>query len=168
MKKKLLIIFAVIMLCGCSSNATVSDKQAAQPQQTENAADAFHIGEEIYIKNSSKEYKLIVKTVEETNQRNEFSDTNPKRVIVISYEYENIAGSSDLYISEMDFKAYDADNNALSTYPALIDYPQAVGAGRKGTGQMAYGLDSDKNYIELEFYDNLFNSKSDCKIILEW
>lgn len=31
-------------------------------------------------------------------------------------------------------------------------------------GNKVYGT----NYIELEHYDNMFNSKADCKIILNW
>ena len=89
-------------------------------------------------------------------------------MIIISYAYENISHNSDLYISEMNFKAYDKDNNAMDTYPlSTVEYPDSISTGRKTSAQLAYGLNSSDNYVELEFYDNMFLD-ADCKIALEW
>ena len=33
---------------------------------------------------------------------------------------------------------------------------------------MAYALNNDQNYVELEYYDNVFNSKYDSKFKIEW
>ena len=128
---------------------------------------SYKIGDEILIKKDEGDYKLIITGVTETADRNEFSDKTPERVIIISYSYENMSQEDDLYISDMNFKAYDKDNNAMDTYPVSVEYPDSISTGRKATGQMAYGLDSAENYVELEFYDNYFLD-SDCKIILEW
>ena len=161
------ILLFVMNFCGCSSNATVSEEQTENTPVVAEEEKPFKIGEEIFIKNESGEYKLVVTSVEETNYRNEFSDKKPNRVIIISYDYENISLPSDLYIGEMNFKAYDGDNNSMDTYPADIKYPNSVSVGRKTSGQMAYGIDYDENYAELEYYDNIFLD-SDCKIVLEW
>lgn len=160
----LLFSFAVCF-CSCSSPAAVNDRQTTETTTKESMN--FKIGDEIFIKKDSGEYKLVITKAEETAERNPFDKTNPERVIIISYDYENISYSSDLYISNMNFKAYDKDNNSMDTYPASVNYPNAISAGRKASGQMAYGLNSAANYAELEFYDNMFMS-SDCKIILEW
>ncbi len=162
----LILICVVFCMCACSSTISVDDKQSTEtPEISEEKK--FKVGEEIFIKNDSGEYKFTITGVEETDYRNEFSDKSPNRVIIISYNYENISSADDLYISDMNFKAYDGDNNSMDTYPADVEYPDSVSAGRKSKGQMAYGLDSDKNYVELEYYDNMFLN-SDCKIVLEW
>ncbi len=160
-----LVLCLVISICACASNATVGDTQTTKTVKDEK--EDFKIGDEIFIQNSEGEYKFTITGVEETNDRNQFAEKNPNRVIIISYSYENISQASDLYLSDMNFKAYDSDNNAMDTYPASVDYPDSISSGRKASGQMAFGLDSEKNYIELEFYDNMFMD-SDCKIILEW
>lgn len=167
MKRVMLLILSLCLIfciCGCNS-ASVSDTQKTDtPTDEENV---FKLGEEIFINKDEGEYKFKITKVEETAERNEFSDKTPNRVIIISYEYENISYSTDLFISDMNFKAYDKDNNSMDTYPASIEYADSISAGRKTSGQMAFGLNSDKNYVELEFYDNMFLD-SDCKIVLEW
>ena len=66
-------------------------------------------------------------------------------------------------------KVYDKENNLLESYPADgTKYGSSVGTGRKSNGVGAYALNSDENYVEIEFYDNMFNSSADCKFVLEW
>ena len=167
--KRFLVLFLslclVICLSACGSTATVGTQQSTESSDAE--IKAFKIGEEIFINTDEGEYKLTITDVKETAERNEFSEKTPERVIVISYSYENISQDDDLFISDMNFKAYDKDNNAMDTYPVGVKDPDSISTGRKATGQMAYGLDSSENYVELEFYDNYFLD-SDCKIILEW
>ena len=67
----------------------------------------------------------IPKTV--NTKLNEFSDTKADRVVILSYEYENISLNNDLYISDFNFKLYDKENNALDSYPADVKYPDSVG-----------------------------------------
>lgn len=161
----ILLSFA-LFLCSCGSGAEVGDTQTTTGESNPEKK-AFKIGEEMFVKSDSGEYKLVITGVEETMERNQFADKTPNRVILISYSYENISYSSDLFVSDMNFKAYDKDNNAMDTYPVSVDYPDSISAGRKATGQMAYGLNSEENYVELEYYDNMFLD-ADCKIILEW
>ncbi len=164
--KRLLVFFLSVciigIMCGCTSASKTDSNQAATEPTT------YAIGDEIIIKNDSGEYKLIITGVEETDARNEYADTTPERVIIVSYAYENVSHDSDLYIGDMNFKAYDKDNNSMDTYPlSTVEYPDAISTGRKTSAQFAYGLNSPDNYVELEFYDNMFLD-SDCKIVLEW
>lgn len=169
MKKIIAFMLALgilLSMCGCTSTATVSDAQTTESPAEE--GKSYTVGDEIFINTDSGEYKFTITDVEETDYRNEFSDKKPDRVIVISYNYENVSYNSDLYISDMNFKAYDKDNNSMDTYPvSSIEFPDSISAGRKTSGQMAYGLDSAENYVELEYYDNMFLD-SDCKIVLKW
>ncbi len=62
----------------------------------------------------------------------------------------------------------DKDNNILDTYPVTTEYPTSIGTGRKAKASEAYALNNSDNYIELEFYDNMCNSNSDCVFKLNW
>ena len=168
MKKYIIGIISLMLLCSaCSTNPTVSTEQSGQTaKQATTEKSTFGLNEDCFIKNDSGEYKLTITGIEETDYRNEFSDVEAERVVIISYNYENISYSEDLYISDMNFKMYDADGNALENYPAIdITYPQEISAGRKCSAQAAYALNNENNHIELEFYDNMFNSKSDCMFV---
>jgi len=155
------------MLTGCDSSATTSGTQNSEkPVVTKKT---YGLNEDIYITNSDGEYRLKINGIKETNDRNEYSDVTADRVVIISYEYENISLSDDLYISDYNFKVYDANNNSLDDYPISdIDYPDTVGIGRKSSGEMAFALNSASNYLELEYYDNMWNSNSDCIVKIEW
>lgn len=170
MKKKtflILVMFLVLFnLTGCDSNATTSGTQGSTtPNVTKKT---YGLNEDVYITNDSGEYRLKITKIKETSERNQFSDKEADRVVIISYEYENISLDRDLYISDYDFKVYDKDNNSLETYPVDIKYSDSVGVGRKSTGEMAFALNNDNNYLELEFYDNMWNSSSDCIFKLSW
>lgn len=162
--RRIISLFLVMCLAFCASACTTATSENSEEQEV--VKQNYKIGDEVIIDNDGQ-YKLIITDVTETSERNEFSDKNPERVVVITYSYENISQDTDLYISDMNFKAYDKDNNAMETYPVDFDFPSSVSAGRKASGKMAFGLNSQENYIELEYYDNMFLS-SDCKIVLEW
>lgn len=168
--KKILLIVGMLMLCAsCGSNAVVSDKQSTGTGENIQQLQNYKVGDECFVKNDDGEYKIVITGVEETDYRNEFSDKQADRVIIISYTYENISCSDDLYVSDsLNFKCYDAEGNSMETYPANVTYPQDISAGRKCSAQAAYALNNAENHVELEFYDNIFNSNADCMFVLEW
>lgn len=171
MKKRSFLVFSVILLLitltGCESSATTSGTQSSNTPTV--SKKTYGLNEDIYITNDSGEYRLKITNIKETSDRNEFSDVDADRVVIISYEYENISLNDDLYINEYDFKVYDADSNSLEDYPIYdIKYSDTVGVGRKSSGEMAFALNNSSNYLELEYYDNVWNSSSDCIIKLEW
>ncbi|MGL6057256.1 MAG: DUF4352 domain-containing protein [Culicoidibacterales bacterium] len=178
-----MITLMLVFITGCGSNATTSSGGSTTPstettqtttpsvEEETSSVDAkstFSIGEQIVIETSKGEYKLTITGITETDDRNQFSDKQADRVVIIDYAYENVSQEDDLYISDMSFKAYDANGTALSTYPATIEYPQSVGIGRNTSAQMAFALNNETNEIELEYYDNMFSSKSDALIMLTW
>ena len=137
-------------------------------EDTDQEEEVYKIGDVIKVSTSNGSYSLTITGVTETDERNEFSDTKADRVIIVDYAYENIDVDDELYIFESNFKAYDADNNSLETYPADIKSADSISAGRKTTGQMAFALNNSTNKIELEYFDNMFNDSKDCLIVLEW
>lgn len=178
-KKKALIFFISGIICFVISFAlspadTTTEKtgnsEVTSKEKTNNESqdEIYKVGDTIKVNTSNGSYSLTVSGVSETKERNEFSDIKADRVIIIDYSYENIDVPEELYIFESNFKAYDADNNALESYPANIKSSDSIGAGRKTSGQMAFALNNDTNKIELEYFDNMFNDTKDCLIVLEW
>ena len=161
------IMFLVFAVGSSSSNVTTSTNSDGTQSSTHDLA-AYKLNDDIYVTNNSGKYRVKFTNIYETSSRNQFSDKQANRVVIIEYEYENISLNDDLYISELSFKLYDKENNQLETYPADTKYPSNISKGRKTTASVAFALNSNNNYIELEFYDNMFNSKANCKVIFEW
>lgn len=177
MKKSKIKSLLILLLCGVvyftfvvgsGSDVTTTSSDTGTQSKTSEVAK-YKLNEDIYITNNTGKYRLKFTGVTETSDRNQFSDKVANRVVIISYEYENLTLPDDLFISSTDFKLYDKENNSMETYPAGdVKYASAVGTGRKTTASEAFALNSDSNYIELDYYDNMFNSKADCRVILEW
>lgn len=174
--KRLFILLALsICLVGCSTDdktESIGENNTPSEQENEkvNQTPRFALGETITVTlESDEQYEVTFTGIEETDRRNEFAEETPQRVVIISYKYKNISCEDDLFISDMDFNAYDSDGMALSTYPDIsVEYPDSVSTGRSTKGSVAYGLDSDVNHIELEYYTNIFNSKPDCIVDIDW
>ncbi len=164
----LLLVGSILLFTGCVENSTVSNKENETTKVGKTVA-TFKMNEDAFITNEDGKFRIRFTSVKETSERNQFSDKRADRVIIVEYEYENLTREDDLYISSMNFKMYDKDNNALETYPSTeVKYADSISLGRKTTASEAYALNNNQNYIELEFYDNMFNSKADAKFILEW
>lgn len=179
MKKKIYSLLSVLLAFVFMFMAAASSSDAKTESKGENGESSaqaenkemptYKLGEKVSIKTSSGDYWVRFKSCKETKDRNQFSDTKADRVILIEYDFENTSYENDLFVSSMDMKLYDKDNNILESYPStLAKEPSSVSKGRKGSGVLAYALNNDNNYIELEYYSNMFNSSADCKFILEW
>ena len=139
------------------------------------AKTKYKVGDTIPVHSEYGDYNITILGVTETEERNDYADTDPKRVILIDYSFENVSYAlswddyynDELYVSASDFDLYDAEGNAMSEYPIYHDYIRSVSPGHKTTGQMAFGLDSDKDYVELEFSDYASDDPG-FVIDLEW
>lgn len=168
--------FIALLLCGVlyfmlavgSGSTATTSSDANGTTSSKKEITTYKLNEDIYVTNEKGKYRVKFTNVTETDYRNSYSDVKADRVVIVEYEYENMSIPEDLFISELSFKPYDKDNNQLETYPADTKYSGAVSTGRKATASVAYALNNDNNYIELELYDNMFNDKADCKVILEW
>ena len=163
-------MIGLLFITGCTSNAQTSGESFKNDSnlEKENKKTEYSLNQDIYVKNNDGEYRIKFTGIRETSDRNEFSDKTANRVVIISYEYENISMDEDLYISDIYFKLYDKQGNILESYPISYKYPDSIGTGRKTTAEAAFALNSSDNYLELEYYDNMFNSKSDCLVKIEW
>lgn len=191
MKKKILsfILLSTISLSclyGCAvvekpntSTSKVEENKLENTQQdiiTEPVIERYKIGDIVRISTEDGDYEICFTSVTEINERNQFAENNPSKVILISYKYENINYNKKLYdgstsneisINAWNLNVYDADGNLLNTYPATMNFGNGVTPGHKGTGEIAYGLDNDTNYLEIEYSANLLDSYT-CVFDLEW
>lgn len=122
----------------------------------------FKVGETAYLvdSNNIELMSLTINSAKLIEDRNQFSDTEAKKVVEIEYTYENLGLDENLYISASNFKIYDSEGNALENYPAGADkHPQNISKDKKCTAEMSFALNSESNDIEIEFYENMFGDK---------
>ncbi|MDR1628864.1 MAG: hypothetical protein LBS36_01420 [Oscillospiraceae bacterium] len=131
---------------------TLVEPEWEEPTQPE--PQKYSIGETVSVKEGAKTlYTLKINSATLTDYRNPYADKDPEQVVIIDYTYENVASTSEIYISSSNFKVIDGDKNVCSTYPALVsDSPKYTPVRARCTAQAAYGLDSDKNTFTLLFY----------------
>ena len=105
------------------------------------------------------QWKLAINSVEETQERNEYSDYNPAAVYLITYTYENIGYEDDimdgLYIDFYD-GIVDSTGKMGYSYPGDITlYPQETPVGASCEAQACIGVDNPGNFkINYSEYDS--------------
>lgn len=150
-----------------TSNSDTSDSNSEKSTEEEKIAG---LGDKVYISDSNgvKIMALTLNSAKLISERNQYSDTQVKKVVEIEYTYENIGSDETIYVSDSNFKIYDKSGYILSTYPAGANkYPQEISKGKKCTANMSFALNADSNELEVEFYENMFNSKSDATFKIE-
>ena len=167
--KIILVLFVTLTLGACGSS---EEKDTNKPTKTEEKKEEkiYTIGETVtYTKNSKDLIHFTVDSVRNTDDRNEFADSQPEQVIIIHYSYENIANEDDIYFSSINFKVIDEGGNVCETYPASINtYPQTAPIGTKSEGRGLYFKQQSskiKLIVELDYsgkkllMNYLFNKK---------
>ena len=172
MKKKVLILaLSVVMLTGCG-NKTDDTKTAKSNtpsvESTEKVKEDSKSNAKKYEnKNDSKvltkddewvvdgQWKLKILDVKATDDRNEFSEKEPKQVVVVSYSYENI-GFDDKISDGLFFtpdQIVDETGSVGYTYPGEItNYPDEVPVGSKiEIAEEVFGLDHESKEVTLIF-----------------
>ena len=117
--------------------------------------EAYEIGETWVVEG---QWKLTIDSVEETQDRNEFSDLQPAAVYIVTYTYENLGYEDDimdgLYIS-IDDTIVDSAGKMGYSYPGDISlYPQETPIGATCQGQTCIGVDNPGNFkVNVSEYD---------------
>ena len=158
--KKILGALAVVLMIGACAN-TVDDKDENVEDSTEQV-ESTEIVEEVKADEESSveeqsqllvvgdsetidDVTLTVNSVSFTDERNEFADTTPERVIAIEYTLEN--GQEEDYPFGIDMDLY-VDGKKAETYPLGTDFG-SVSAGRAVDSVAYFGVDGEE--IELEW-----------------
>ena len=180
MKMKLAIMslcgVMVLGACGNQEDAKVSENSSTTTQTTdgvvekpetteevkENKIERVGLGDTLVVSEDGVDlYEITFDNAFLTDERNQFSDDTSENVIVLEYTYKNLSVEDGLNVFEgTDFRVYDANGAALSTYPAGAElYGGTVSVGRSGTSQEAFGFNGDpQQTLEIEIYGSLFNA----------
>lgn len=124
---------------GSEQDEVDKDKEQAEEKKNETLA----VGETAEFPDA----KFTLKSVNTSDERNEFADTDPAAVIVVEYELENI--SDDELSYGMDLTVYDAAGNKMESYP-LENSMGSVASGKKVQGTQAFGVD-ELGTIEIHY-----------------
>ena len=180
MKMAILSLCGIMVLgaCGNQEDAKVSEnsstttqtqttngeveKQETKEEVKENKIERVGLGDTLVVSEDGVDlYEITFNKAFLTDERNQFSDDASENVIVLEYTYKNLSVEDGLNVFEgTDFRVYDANGAALSTYPAGAElYGGTVSVGRSGTSQEAFGFNGDpQQTLEIEIFDSLFNS----------
>lgn len=152
----LIVALAIILIVGIFENGEETNYQKdnnnlnntiEENKESKKEPQKYGLNEPVIVTTRSGSYRLTFTGVTETSERNQFSDAQANRVILISYEYENINSEENIYIFDSHFKIYDNENNSLETYPVSDKAGERVSIGRKTNATMAYALNSNTNHI---------------------
>lgn len=119
------------------------------------APGSYSVGQKVTVNSSEGQYSVTIDSVKSGASINEYADTQPKRIILINYSFENISCKQDMAVYDYSFHVYDASGKLLETYPSTdASGPSStISAGKHSSASVAYGLDNSSNQITLELYD---------------
>lgn len=135
--------------------------------------DVYEIGDTWTV---AGQWELTIDSVEEINERNEYADTDPAAVYMVTYSYENL-GYEDkdgllngLYIDLSMAGIVDADKKMGYAYPGDITmYPQEAPIDAKCEAQACVGVDNAGNFkLNVSAYDSDGNEqKATFSVVVE-
>ena len=123
----------------------------------ENKIERVGLGDTLVVSEDGVDlFEITFNKASLTEERNKYADETPDNVVILEYTYKNLGYESGLTVFEgHEFKVYDANGAALSTYPAVgLMYGGEVSIGRIGTTQEAIGFNGDAHQtLEIEIYN---------------
>ncbi|WP_347283634.1 DUF4352 domain-containing protein [Lactobacillus taiwanensis] len=150
MRKRIITILGaasviVLFATGCSADNTGNGgTKVEKSSKKKSEIKDYKLGETVKV--GDVEYTL--KSVEKTDERNEFEDSKPANVIKVVYHVKN-DGKQDLPIGT-DLDAYGPDNNKLKTYPISNTTVDSIAPGKESDVTTGFGTDKMGDF-ELQF-----------------
>lgn len=176
MKKLLAFLLTFIMVfaftaCG-GSPEDASDTDTAEEETATAEETTYGVGDTWTV---DGQWALTIDSVEATDERNEFEESDPAQVIYIKYHYENIGyedpdGFMDgLYLAPENL--IDSDGNMCQEYPINPEeiYAQETPVGAKCSAGIAYGLTKEGSPVTMNItqYDGNGEEQT-AKFVLEF
>ena len=150
MRKRIITILGAasaiaLFATGCSADNTGNGGTKVEKSSKKKSEIKYYkLGETVKV--GDVEYTL--KSVEKTDERNEFEDSKPANVIKVVYHVKN-DGKQDLPIGA-DLDAYGPDNNKLKTYPISNTTVDSIAPGKESDVTTGFGTDKMGDF-ELQF-----------------
>lgn len=127
-----------------TANPSVSDTDTKNNLETTNNA-VFHVGDTWVV---NDQWELTVTSVEETSDRNQFSEKEPAAVYIVNYTYKNIgyvdrSGIMDGLYFSLDESIIDSTGKMGYSYPGdITNYPQETPVDAYCEAQACIGVDN--------------------------
>lgn len=142
-------LFAFFALGSGEDNSTVvsgSGQETTTATQSEQALTA-HVGDTL----TTETLKITYTACENYTGYNQYAaPKSGNKIIRLSFNVENI-GSSDRFISYLDFTCYADDVAADSYYYADDQLSATISSGRKTNGYIYFEVPKDAENIEVEY-----------------
>ncbi len=141
-------LFTCFALGSGEDNSGVSsgDGESSSSAQSEQTLTA-NVGDTL----TTETLKITYTACEDFNGYSQYAaPKSGNKIIRLSFYVENI-GSSDRYISYMDFKCYADDVAAESYYYADDQLSATISSGRKTNGCVYFEVPKDAESIEVEY-----------------
>ena len=176
----LIVVIAVVIKTNKDSNRASTDPtEIGTEEPTESTTQAWHYSEpeenveEIPFGETwtvDGQWAVKVLSVEKTDERNEYSSTDPKAVYVIKYAYTNFGYDNEtndgLFIS---FDSNIIDSAGLEGYPYpghISYYPQQVPVGATCVCYTTIGVDNEGTFkVTIRKYDDENHSHTACFVL---
>lgn len=115
-------------------------------------------------------YSVKITKVLEVSPNPETEDAPAaESVAVVVYEYTNDDIAHGLAIGNTHFKAYDSSGKELEQYPQKdLFEPSEVGTSGTFTASVAFALNNKKDYLKIEYYNDISAKKPDAVFEQEW
>lgn len=149
------IAVSALFLGACEEESATNDTEEpkAESEATEETAETEEVAEEpseelLSVGDSMTidDVTMTINSVEFTDERNEYAETEPEKVIKINYTIKNEAEED--YPYGADFQVY-ADGSLMETYPNDSSVG-SVSTGRSVDGVDHYGITGEEIEIEWE------------------
>lgn len=147
-----------------ASDSSVEEAAAAEEEKVYGVGDTWTV---------DGQWNFTIDSIETTDERNEFEESDPAQVVVITYNYENTgyedsSGFMDGLYIEPD-SAIDSDGNMCKPYPVEVEYAQETPVGAKCSASIAFGLKKEGSPVTLNLsqYDGNGDEQK-AKFVLEF
>lgn len=170
------MLILILTACGGGSSpesadsATDNSAEAATEASTESEEKVYGVGDTWTV---DGQWNFTIDSVETSDERNEFEESDPAQVILVKYHYENI-GYEDpngfmegLYFDPSS--VVDSDGNMCKPYPIDFEYAQETPVGAKCSASVAFGLVKEGSPVTLNMNQYDGNGKEQkAKFVLEF
>ena len=148
MKRFTIVMILLSCLVACSEEVEIQQTPIIEEEIVQNEQVRVGLNETL----SNDVMEITFTDAYYTDDRNQFSDTQADKVLIIVYEYKNLGCADGLWIMEgLDYTVYDGDGYSLETYPVSKPYYQdRVSIGRSTKGSEAFAVVGDKTHYEIE------------------
>lgn len=121
----------------------------------------YPMGEDILLQEDGNDVVLFsIDNVEVTDSRSEYDTSNPEKVVVITYSYENLSLNDPVLFDQLSFQILDGDTVCSPYYlPDDIAANPADKGAEMVTATLSYGVSADCNEITICFSNSQFSSR---------